>query len=174
MTPISHSAIGMLNWQWFSEKKNLKTLAVFVLLANLPDIDFALFLLLGKKGLEMHQYYTHNVFFIGLTALLLWPWFKEKKERIGLLLTAYSHLLLDFLTIDARFPLGFKMFYPLSHQFFNFGIFPNLQKDNLVDLFSLHNLWTVCFETLVFLLPVLWVCRKTLSRYLKQNEQWET
>jgi membrane-bound metal-dependent hydrolase YbcI (DUF457 family) len=170
MSPVGHTAVGLLGWQWFSEKKNLKTLAFFIIIANLPDIDFTLFLFLGKKGLEMHQYFTHNVFFVGLTALLLWPWLKKKRERFGIVIAAFSHLLLDFLTIDAKAPFGFRLFYPFSDQLFNFGILPNLWKENLSDVFSLHNVRVICFEIAFFLVPVLLVYKKTFNGYLNRNE----
>jgi len=40
MSPVAHSVIGLLGWQKFSEIKTLKTLLIFILVANLPDIDF--------------------------------------------------------------------------------------------------------------------------------------
>ena len=165
MSPVTHCAAGLLGWQKFAEKKSLKTLVIFLFIANLPDIDFALFLFMGRKGLEMHQFYTHNVFFVLFTTLLFLPLFKEKKEHIGLLLAAFSHLFLDILTIDGAAPYGFRLFYPFSHRLFNLGIFPNLWKDNLSEVFSFHNLWVIAFETAVFLLPVLLVYRKPFGEF---------
>ena len=171
MSPVAHSAIGLLGWQRFSGKKNLKTLMLFILIANLPDIDFVPYLLLGQKALNFHQYFTHNIFFVVLTAMAAWLFFKTKKERAALLLVALSHLLLDFLTIDGSTPIGFRLFYPFSQQLFNMGIFPNFLKENL---FSLHNFLVVCFETAFFMIPVLLVYRKEFAGFLKQKEQWKT
>ena len=173
MSPVAHSAFGLLGWQKFSETKNLKTLILFILVGNLPDIDFALFLIMGEKGLKMHQFYTHNIFFVFLTALLFCPLFTGKRERRGFLLVAFSHLLLDFVTIDGAAPYGFRLFYPVSLQLFNFGLFPNLWKDNLARVFSLHNLWVLCFETVVFLVPVVLVYRKAFGKFLKQKHLWK-
>lgn len=142
---------------------------LFILVANLPDIDFALFLFLGEKGLKMHQFFTHNVFFVFVTALLFWPLFKEKRERRGVLLVAFSHLLLDIFTIDGAAPYGFRLFYPLSRQLFNVGILPNMWKDNLSEVFSFHNLWVLCFEIVVFLVPVVLVHRKAFGKFLRQQ-----
>jgi membrane-bound metal-dependent hydrolase YbcI (DUF457 family) len=75
MSPVAHSVIGLLGWQKFSEKKNLKTPGIFILIANLPDIDFAFYLFLGEKALNIHQYFTHNVFFAAITALFAMPVF---------------------------------------------------------------------------------------------------
>ena len=170
MSPVAHSAIGLLGWQKFSEKKNLKTLLIFILMANLPDIDFAFYLFLGEKALNLHQYFTHNVFIVVIAAIACWPLFKAKSERIGILLVAVSHLLLDFLTIDRVAPKGFRLFYPFSSQVFNFGIFPNLLKDNWAEVFSFHNLLVISFETAFFLLPVFLVYRREFAGYLKEKQ----
>jgi membrane-bound metal-dependent hydrolase YbcI (DUF457 family) len=162
MSPVGHAAAGLLGWQLTAPKKNAKSLLFFLVIANLPDIDFALFFFLGKQGFSLHQYFTHNVFFAGLAGLTAWIWFPGLKERAGILLTAYSHLLLDYLTVDGAAPYGFRLFFPLSDHLFNFGLLPNLIKSNLQDVFSVHNLLVLCFETLVFLLPVIVLCIKKM------------
>jgi len=162
MSPVGHTAAGLLGWQLTASKKNARSLVIFLVLANLPDIDFALFFFLGKEGLGFHQYFTHNVFFAGLAGLAAWIWFPGLKERAGLLLTAFSHLLLDYLTIDGAAPYGFRLLFPLSEQLFNFGLLPNLIKANLEEVFSPRNLAVLCFECVVFLLPVLLFCRKKM------------
>lgn len=174
MSPIVHSGIALLGWQksMGQENKHLKTLLIFLLISNLPDIDFLFFLVIGKKAFAMHQYYTHNVFFVAVFPLLFFPILKQKWERIGLYLTAYSHLLLDLSTIDGGAPLGFRLFYPISEKLFYFGIFPNLHKNNLEEVFSFHNLWVSALETVVCLVPVLFYYRKEFGTYLKQKEFW--
>ena len=170
MSPVTHSAAGLLGWQMAAEKKNLKTLFLFILLANLPDLDFVFYLLLGEKIVGLHQYFTHNVFFVGLTALAFWPFFKTKKERLVLLLVAFSHLGLDVLTIDGVPPIGFRLFYPCSQQLFNFGIFPNLLKGTWGEVFSWHNLQVVCFETLLSLVPLFLAFRRKWALYFKKRK----
>ena len=173
MSPIVHSSVALLGWQKTAENKNLKTLFLFLLISNLPDIDFLFSLIIGKKSLAVHQLYTHNVFFVCFTAFLFFPILKQKKERIGFFLVAFSHLLLDLLCIDMVPPVGFRMFYPLSNQLFNFGIFPSLERDNLASLFALHNLWVLTLEAAIFLVPVLIHYRKEFGSYIKQKEFWE-
>jgi hypothetical protein len=168
MSPVTHAAAGLLGWQTAADKKNLKTLAFFILLANLPDLDFVFYLLLGEKVVGLHQYYTHNVFFAGFTALVFWAFFKTKKERLALLLVAFSHLALDFLTIDGVPPIGFRLFFPLSGQLFNFGIFPNLMKGTWAEVYSWHNLQVVCFEAAISLVPLFLVFRGEWVGYLKK------
>jgi membrane-bound metal-dependent hydrolase YbcI (DUF457 family) len=170
MSPIAHTALGLFGWQLYAEKKNLRTLLLFTVIASLPDIDFALFLFMGKEGLSLHQVYTHNVTFVFLTALLLWPLLDSKRERLGFLLVAFSHLFLDVLTIDEGAPQGFRFFYPMSEKLYNLSILPNLRKGNLAEVFSLHNLTTVCFEIIVFVLPLMLLYRKAFAGYLHQKE----
>lgn len=174
MSPVAHSAVGLLGWQKFSEKKNLETLLLFILIANLPDIDFAFYLFLGEKALTLHQYFTHNVFIVAITAIAGWPLLKSRRERIGFFLVAVSHLLLDFLTIDRVAPKGFRLFYPFSSQLFNFGIFPHVVKRNWAEVFSFHNLFVISFETALFLMPVFLVYRREFAGYLKKEERWKT
>ena len=170
MSPVAHSAVALLGWQRFSEKKNLKTLLIFILIANLPDIDFAFYLFLGEIALNLHQYFTHNVFFAAITAIACWRLFKSKIERFGILLVAFSHLLLDYFTIDLVDPKGFRLFYPFSPQLFNFGIFPNLLKDNWAGVFSFYNLLVISLETALFAVPVFLVYRKEFAGYLKEKQ----
>ncbi len=162
MTPVAHTGIALLGWQLSAQEKNIKTLSFFVVLASLPDIDFLFF---------PHQSYTHNIFFVTLTALVLFPLFKRKRTRIGLLLVSLSHLVLDLLVIDRVAPIGIPLLFPLSGKFFNLGFFPNLQRGAMADLFSIHNAWTLVLENLVFLMPVLILCRKEFLPYLKGKDK---
>jgi membrane-bound metal-dependent hydrolase YbcI (DUF457 family) len=160
MTTVAHTALGILGWHKFSDSKTLKSLLLFVIIASLPDIDFAFYLVLGKEGLGLHQLYTHNIFFVLLTSLLFWPVLKNHRERLGFMLVGFSHLALDFFTIDGAAPYGFRLFYPIWDQLFNFGILPNVWKANLVEVFSFHNVLVLSFEVAVFWTPLLLICRK--------------
>ena len=105
VTPIVHSAIGLLGWQKSGSEKNIKTLFLFILVSNLPDIDFLFLLLMGSGDLQLHQSYTHNIFFIGLVTLFLFGVFKTGRERLSLFLVAVSHLVLDLIIIDPVAPV---------------------------------------------------------------------
>lgn len=171
MSPVAHTALGALGWQWFAKEKKITSLGLFILISNLPDIDFIVFFITnGVHGFSLHQLYTHNLFFVSITALLCWPFLSGKKERWGFLLTAYSHLLLDFLTIDGAPPFGFRALYPVSDTLFNFGLFPNMIKANMAEVFSLQNVLVVCFEIAVFWLPLLLIYRKTFAGYFRKRE----
>ena len=173
MSPVVHSSVALLGWQKSAENKNIKTLFLFLLISNFPDIDFLFSLIFGKKTFGLHQYYTHNVFFVCFTAFLFFPILKQKKERNCFFLVAFSHLLLDLVGIDMVPPVGFRMFYPLSNRLFNFGVFPSMERDNLVSLFALHNLWVLALEAAIFLLPVLIYYRKEFGSCIKRKAFWE-
>ena len=78
MSPIVHSSVALLGWQKTAENKNLKTLFLFLLISNLPDLDFLFSLIFGKKTFGLHQLYTHNVFFVCFAVLLFFPILKQK------------------------------------------------------------------------------------------------
>jgi membrane-bound metal-dependent hydrolase YbcI (DUF457 family) len=74
-------------------------------------------------------------------------------------LVGFSHLLLDFITIDGVPPVGIRLFYPLNDSFFNGGFFPNLLRGSLDRVFSYHNVITLSVEIGVFVLPLLLLYR---------------
>jgi len=169
MTPIAHSSAGFLGWEIFSENKNPRTLIIFILMANIPDIDFFFYFLLGKDIVGPHQYYTHNIFFVVLAAVIFWPLINSGKERAGVLLVAFSHLILDLFTIDTADPIGFRLFYPLSRQLFNLGLFPNILKSNWAEIFSFNNIKTFCLEIVIFVFPVYLLHKKKFKISLKKE-----
>lgn len=189
MSPVAHTAAGLLGWQLTTEKKNWKTLAIFLFLANLPDIDHVMVFFMGVKGLDYHQFFTHNIFFATVSAMVFWPYFDRLKRgmtptgdektvsiwrvRIGLLLVSFSHLFLDLITIDRVEPIGFRPFYPLYSGFFNLGFFPNLLKGSMAEAVSVNNILVVSLETAVILFPIIWFFRKPLYNRLHQKEFWK-
>jgi len=186
MSPVGHSALGLLGFQWGTKQKDRQSLFIFILIANLPDIDHLLLLVMGKPGLSLHQYFTHNIFFALLAAWLGWLFIvkKEKKrffnpgtpypgshkrEFLALIFVSYSHLILDLITIDHIAPIGFRLFYPLSDRFFNFGFFPNLLKGSLTEAFSLNNLLVIGLEAVVLMVPIAWIARRSLVNLVSKS-----
>ena len=172
MTPLAHSAIGLLGWQKAVSEKNIKTLFIFVLCSNLPDIDFLIIPLLRSGDMQFHQSYTHNIFFIGLVTLILFNVFKTGKARLSLFLVAVSHLVLDLIIIDPVAPVGIRVFFPLWNKLFNFGFFPNFLRGDLGMVFSWHNLMTVALEVSLFALPVLYLYGTKTMRLMGKKKFW--
>ncbi len=172
MSPIAHSGMALLGWQLAASRKNIRTLAVFLVAANLPDIDFLIYLIFGPVRISLHQYFTHNLLFVvlgtGLLSLLLPP----GRDRWGLLLVGVSHLLLDIVVIDTLRPIGLRPFYPFSKSLFNFGFFPFLKRGSLKVMASLRNMEILLLEAAVFVLPVLVIFRKRFVRQVGSRAFW--
>ncbi|MCP4220233.1 MAG: metal-dependent hydrolase [bacterium] len=166
MSPVAHAGLALLGWQKTAGQKNLKTLLMFLFIGNLPDIDFLFFIFIGKRAFALHQYYTHNVFFVLLGALLFFPLLKGTRERLGFCGVAVSHLVLDLLTRDVAAPVGFRLFYPLSEKVFNLGFFPYLTKNNPAEVFSINNVYVLSLELLVFVLPLLLLYGRSMAANL--------
>lgn len=164
MSPVAHSAIGFLGWQKSASQRDLKSLAIFVLVSNLPDIDFLLFQMLAKTGENLHQFYTHNLMFTLLVPLCFFPFLRHARERLALVLVSGSHLLLDIIMVDPVAPIGFPVFLPFWERSFNLGIFPNLLRNDVGAVFSLHNAAVIGLEVLIVVVPVLILCRRDIFR----------
>ncbi len=166
MTPIAHTAVGLLGWQLGRNRKILRTLVPFVLVSSLPDIDLALSAVLGQHPLFTHQAYTHNLLFVLITALGLSIFLDGRGAgRPAFFLTALSHLPLDLIVLDTVPPIGFRLLYPFSGRVFYLGFFPYAEKSRV---FSAGNLLTFALEMLFFLLPVVLLFAKSWIRFLRQ------
>jgi len=156
MGPVAHSGMGYLGWKLSGRRGNHALGLLFILLALLPDIDFVLAYLLPGTAIP-HQLYTHNIFFVGFTAgLLLLLFASLRSEWRWVMAVGFSHLVLDLLVLDPVPPLGIKLLFPLWGEPLNLGFFPNLWRDSLRQILSLHNLLVVALEALVFGIP-LWL-----------------
>jgi len=171
MTPIAHTASGLLGWQLGGNRKTLRTLVLFVLVSNLPDLDLVFAGILGSRPLFTHQAYTHNLLFVLAAGLGLSLFLGGgARGRPAFFLTALSHFPLDIIVLDTVPPIGFRLLYPFSAQVFYLGFFPYAEKSRV---FSAGNLVTFGLETLFFLLPVVLLFRKTWFRLLRSPEFWD-
>lgn len=95
-------------------------LALAVLLANAPDGDFLPGLLLGQPTLH-HRGFTHTLAAVAVTAAVAWcvggrgPLRGLGRPRCAALLAGAwaSHLVVDWLTVDAVPPHGARFLWPL-------------------------------------------------------------
>jgi hypothetical protein len=173
MSPIAHSGVALLGWQLGATRKNVKTLSLFLLVGNLPDIDFLFHLILGReKTLSLHQAYTHNLFFVILTSALLSLLLPAGRDRWSLILVGLSHILLDIIVIDPVRPVGIKPFFPLSKALYNFGFFPHLQRGSLRVMLSTRNIRILLLEAVIFVLPVFVLFWKKIIMTIKSRAFW--
>lgn len=112
--PLGHAAIGLATYEISSNRTSVRNrlslLAFITFLANLPDIDVIIGLLLTGNGDAFHRGPTHSLIFSAVAALLasrlwqLWP----RVPRISFI-SAFSiivsHVVADFLFTDS--PVSF-------------------------------------------------------------------
>jgi len=166
MTPLPHAAAGLIGWRLADRRHGLKTLLVFVFVSCLPDADFVLYPLLGNPDWLIHQRYTHNIVLSLLSALAFFPLLRAARLRLGLVLTALSHLVLDVIVVDTLAPIGFRPFLPFSDGLLNWGVFPFVRRGTLAEVLSVPNLVAFGLEIALFVLPALWLSRKELAGLL--------
>jgi hypothetical protein len=141
---IGHSLIGVsifANGRYESRRRLFITLAVALLLAVSPDVDY---IILWLTGHELEPRYTHSLFFClsaSLTALLfLSVFFKdvlEKTPRALIFAAPLSHLILD-LSVGVH-PL--PVFWPVSSSLFVLphGILPSAGQLRLLNYYLWRN-----------------------------------
>ena len=172
MSPIAHSGIGLLGWELASSRKNIKTFLLFVFVANMADIDFLLYLVFRMRRSYIHQYYTHNIFFVVIAASLLSLLLRTRRERLGLILTGLFHLVQDIIVFDPVRPVGIRLFYPLSSKLINLGFFPHLSRGGLRAMASIKNMEVLLLEVLIFVAPVLIIFWKRLRLDFGRRDFW--
>ena len=157
MTPVGHTIVGIWLGDIIEKKLTLTCLVFYSIIASLPDFDLVVgFMLYGKKGIKIHQLYTHNLLFVFIIVTITYILSRgDKRITIFVLLALLSHLFLDLLVIDKKPPIGIAPFYPFSSTSYNFPIFSGVEKSSLKALFSIHNLKAVFIEILV--LSPLWI-----------------
>jgi membrane-bound metal-dependent hydrolase YbcI (DUF457 family) len=173
MSPIAHSGFGLLGWQLFDRKKTVGTLFLYMMVANAADVDFLLHAIFKGHALFLHQYYTHNVLFVLLTAALLSVLLGDARSRAGLVLTGISHLAADLIVIDTLAPVGIRLFYPVSKTFYNLPWFPYLQRGTWKAMVSTRNLEVLALEFGIFVLPVLIAFRKSFWKRMTSSPFWK-
>jgi membrane-bound metal-dependent hydrolase YbcI (DUF457 family) len=128
---IAHTTAGYLAYEAVrpAGRHRPLLLATAVALANAPDFDFFPGIALGLPGVY-HRGVTHTIAAVALVAVAGWTIGRALAPRLarvdwparraGLWAGAVygSHLLLDFVTIDARPPEGARFLWPLSDAYY--------------------------------------------------------
>jgi len=127
---FTHAAAGYLVYEAArpAGAHRLGLLATAVVLANAPDLDFAPGVLAGVPAM-FHRGPTHTVgaaLVVGLLAAAAGRWRRPDGYGAmwwaGFAVAAYaSHLLVDFVTVDAVMPYGARFLWPVSDRFFHAG-----------------------------------------------------
>ena len=118
---LAHATAGYLAYEALrpAGPHRLDLLAGAVLLANAPDLDFVPGLLMGRPD-AFHRGVTHTLGAALLVTVTTWAiarWRHAERPGwwAGFAAAAYgSHLLVDWMTVDAVPPVGIRMLWPLS------------------------------------------------------------
>jgi len=163
-SPIGHSIIGCAIYAKTDNgtvQQRFLILTLFLLAANLPDIDLAFGLFAGNAD-SFHHKFTHSFVFCAMAAIALG--FLLYKINGGNLLKntgivsilLLSHLLLDTLTLDTRTPYGQMLLWPFSDTYIHspITVFQDIQRIGASNLFfqsllSVHNLFAVFIEIII-------------------------
>lgn len=184
-SPFGHSLAGYIVSAYKSKTfrlNNVKILALYVLIANAPDLDFIPGILIGKPNLFHHRI-SHSLgaaalFPLVLLLVLKCKWLKSSKNDFILYSGFYcSHLFLDYISVDGRPPFGVPLFWPLSHEYFILPhpVLPAISHSQLdhatvrqfIDgVFSLHNLNVMFLEATVItpFILLIWSLNKRLVK----------
>lgn len=145
--------------------------AAFVLLANLPDLDFVIGYLLAGDVHRFHSGASHSLLAALLLGLLLGR-FAPAGERgplsIWICTALASHVLVDLFAGPGfgQPSYGVPLLWPLLDERIRmpFSLFLGVQHATWADLLGWRNVQVVAVETIVFGLPVLLLRRYTQSR----------
>jgi len=118
--PLGHAAIGLTVYDLYSGNdsyfKRISLILFVSILANLPDIDTVLGLLLQGDGNALHRGVTHSIFFsvfAGYCCSKIWNlWSKAPRLSFQLcFFIIFSHVVSDFLF--TKYPVCF--FWPFDN-----------------------------------------------------------
>jgi inner membrane protein len=181
-TPVGHILAGYAIYGFTKEPKakeqmGLAFLAVFAAIA--PDLDLLPGLLVGKPALY-HGGISHSLGFALMVSLGAAGIMKLRGKAFlpvfSLSFLAYSsHLLLDWLGPDGRWPFGIPVFWPISSETFlspapvflgvhHAGTTEASIGDWLQGVFSLHNVVAVTLEA-ALITPLVFLFRWLRTRW---------
>lgn len=165
-SPVGHTLFGLgiyVVWcknlrPWLTQ---LPLIIWVIICANLPDFDLFIGLVRGNLG-KYHQGYTHTLGFaivVGLTVYLVLKFLKSKNAfNISLLsfFIIFLHIFLDIFNDDSNPPVGVRIFWPFSNQYFNsLPIFYPVPHSQLSDVFSGPFISAIMREIILLLVPLL-------------------
>jgi len=183
-SPIAHTMIGLSLFLWQSKKpESVATVhhrfplqaAIFVLMANLPDIDFLISWLITGDPNRYHSGLTHSLPWAIMSAVLIASCWQTGpcRWKSGLIALAAvgSHSGVDFFTGPA---LGFSRSYgvpwfaPFSFERFRspISLLVGPEHQDMAHVVSLHNWVWASFEV-VTLTPVVWLLYRRQKRRFK-------
>jgi inner membrane protein len=168
-TPIAHTLCGYACYRTAgpgSSRFEWKPALWVMVFANLADLDYLPGFFIGAPN-AFHHGMTHSIVFALVAGLVGGFLFSRRTtaDRITFiaLFTAvyFSHIVLDFFTMDPTPPYGVQLLWPFSHDYFisPVSIFRDIHKGQTTDSFIAgltdgYNFVTAMIEILI-LVPVI-------------------
>jgi len=156
-SPVGHSLAGYA--LYLACNKNCKLIGnwnkiiLYCFAANAPDLDFIPGIFIGDAN-RFHHGISHTLGLSLLFALCMYmiPRFRTKKDFAIFFSLYFGHVIIDFLTADSSTPFGVMLFWPFTQKYFisSFSLFSDIHHLFLSDLFDLHNIRAMVWETAVF------------------------
>jgi inner membrane protein len=161
-SPVGHSLMGLVIYRATGRSTGphaWKLMALSILIANAPDLDFLPGLLIGDLS-RFHHGPSHS---IGVALLVGFVSSFLASRRLYAFAMGFSlffsHVVLDYLIQDPSPPHGVPLLWPFSQEYYmapfaflpKFDYSPGLSQSLLSVVFSLNNLMTMATELLLFL-----------------------
>jgi len=177
-SPVGHLLFGFCIYlivnKKFDIKSNWKEMLLYVFIATLSDLDELPNLFGIKINFLIHRTTFHSILFAFILAIIFSKFLRIRKTNnlaIKFLIfftLLFSHPVLDLFMEDFKEPFGLMLLWPFSNNYYisPITIFPGVNHDNFLDLFSFHNLITVITEIIFFSIPIgiIFMFRKYLLK----------
>ena len=169
-SPVGHSLCGISLYLLLKQRGNLdsikkdwRVILLFVILANIPDIDFLIGMIFFGHANAIHGTITHSILFalVGSVVVALIYRSKSHEAFLGIL---YASMILivshDLIDVFSAKKIGFytsgegaALFYPfIGHKIHSpLALFYGIGHKDFAQLTSIRNLWTIVFEILIFI-----------------------
>lgn len=170
-TPVGHALCGVLVGTLVTWSRPLLTpwrdVAIFVVFAMGPDLDFLPGILIGKPDV-FHHGPSHSITFAVLVGVLIWLWARwrdwDSPWRWGLCggLIYLVQVVIDMLNADTKAPFGVPLFWPFYDGYLMLADpwFGDVRRHPLNWATMWHNIKLVGLETLIWGVPAaiaLWI-----------------
>jgi membrane-bound metal-dependent hydrolase YbcI (DUF457 family) len=140
--------LDLIRDHWIKNKKKFPLYYVLIggIAGLLPDLDVAIYYILGFFGFtlqQVHRTFTHNLFFLAVFVILGLIFNKyHNKElgkhhlKLGMIFFVISFGIFTHLALDATISGNIKPLYPLSQFTINFGLlyyFPGHLQSTIIQ-----------------------------------------
>lgn len=179
---FGHALAGLALYLAFVPKRDLRQrlqdekakLVGFMALANVPDLDLLIGFLFYKDPHQIHGGITHGLPFAivtaGVLALVCPALGSFLRSFQAYVVVVGSHAGIDLLTsyqgVGFQTGAGLSLFSPIVSQKISLplALFFGVSHKHLSQIVSLHNLWVVCYEGVVFSVLIVLVMHLKAQR----------